>query len=515
LNNQAGSAEDTIPTSAAVGRFAGPGASAMDSNSATAMATVDRPQGWMIRHPLLARWSVVLLSGLAVALIPVPRGITRQSWNLLAIFVPTIVGSIVQPIPAGAIVLIAVTTVTLTGALTVGQALAGYADPIAWICLPAFFISRAMLKTGLGRRIALLFIRALGRSSLGLGYALVFTDCVLAALIPSNAARCGGVIFPIARSLAVAYDSEPGPTAPRLGAFLMTLIYQGDVIVCSLFLTGQVSNPLIAKLAKQVSGVELSYSRWVLWAMVPGLVSLLVIPPLLHRIFPPQIMRTSAATDLATRELSRMGPMSRAEKLLLLVFGLTAGLWMTTELHGIHYSVVALAGVGVLLVTGVLEWSDLLAEHTAWDVFIWYGGLVRLAAALGDSGITKRFAESAARFTVGWQWWAAMAVLLLVYFYAHYGFASITSQVTSMYVPFLVVLRAAGAPLYPAVLSLAYFSNLAASLTHYGTTPAPILFGAGYVRLRTWWKLGLIASIPNILIWTVLGFAWWKILGLW
>jgi len=197
------------------------------------------------------------------------------------------------------------------------------------------------------------------------------------------------------------------------------------------------------------------------------------------------------------------------------VFAFIAGMWMTAGLHGIHYSVVALTGVGVLLITQVLDWSDLLAEHNAWDVFIWYGGLVRLAAALGDSGITKRFAETAARFTTGWEWWAAAAVLLLVYFYAHYGFASITSQVTSMYVPFLIVLRAAGAPLLPAVLSLGYFSNLSACLTHYGTTPAPILFGAGYVSLGSWWRNGLILSILNILVWTSLGFAWWRILGLW
>jgi divalent anion:Na+ symporter, DASS family len=487
----------------------------MNANSEKTTAPLHGLRGWVNRNPLFARWSVVLLSGLAIALIPVPSGVTRQSWNLFAIFVSTIVGSIVQPIPAGAIVLMAVTTVALTRALTVGEALAGYADPIVWICLPAFFISRAMLKTGLGRRIAFLFIRALGRRSLGLGYALVCTDFVLGGVIPSNAARCGGVIFPIARSLAVAFDSEPGPTATRLGAFLMTLIYQGDVIVSATFLTGQVSNAVIAKLANQVTGVELSYGHWFLWALVPSLVSLLVIPPLLCRIFPPQITHTPKAAELATRELSSMGPMSRAEKILLLVFGLVATLWITTELHGIHYSVVALTGVGVLLLTGVLQWSDLLAEHAAWDVFIWYGGLVRMASALGDSGITKRFAEAAAHYTVGMHWWAAMAILLLVYFYVHYGFASITSQVTSMYIPFLVVLRAVGAPLYPAVLMLAYFSNLSASLTHYGTTPAPILFGAGYVRMRTWWKLGLIASIANILIWTILGFAWWKVLGLW
>ena len=181
----------------------------MNANSERTTTPVHGVRGWVNRHPLFARWSVVLLSGLAIALIPVPSGVTRQSWNLFAIFVSTIVGSIVQPIPAGAIVLMAVTTVALTRALTVGEALAGYADPIVWICLPAFFISRAMLKTGLGRRIAFLFIRALGRRSLGLGYALVCTDFVLGGVIPSNAARCGGVIFP-------SPGVSPSPSTPSL-----------------------------------------------------------------------------------------------------------------------------------------------------------------------------------------------------------------------------------------------------------------------------------------------------------
>jgi DASS family divalent anion:Na+ symporter len=138
-----------------------------------------------------------------------------------------------------------------------------------------------------------------------------------------------------------------------------------------------------------------------------------------------------------------------------------------------------------------------------------------MAEALGESGIIKRFADAAAFFTSSWVWWTALAALLLIYFYSHYAFASITAHATAMYIPFLVVIIAAGAPPALAVLSLAYFSNLNASLTHYGTTPAPIYFGAGYVRQLTWWKLGLLISLPNILIWTVIGFGWWKVLGWW
>ena len=121
-----------------------------------------------------------------------------------------------------------------------------------------------------------------------------------------------------------------------------------------------------------------------------------------------------------------------------------------------------------------------------------------MAEALGQTGITEKFAEASASLTTGWKWWLALASLLLIYFYAHYVFASITAHVTAMYIPFLIVILAAGAPPYLAVLSLAYFSNLGAALTHYGTTPAPIYFGAGYTTQRTWWWLGLITSLVTI-----------------
>ncbi|MGH9883317.1 MAG: DASS family sodium-coupled anion symporter, partial [Pyrinomonadaceae bacterium] len=431
------------------------------------------------------------------------------------IFVATITGSIVRPVPGGAVVLIGVAAVALTGVLPIGEALAGYADPIVWLVLAAFFMSRGMIKTGLGRRIAFLFIRAIGHHSLGLGYALISTDMLLAMVIPSTGARAGGVIFPVAKSLAEAYDSKPGETATRLGAFLMPLVYQCDVVLCAMFLTGQASNPLIAKFAYQVTGIQLTYARWALAAAVPGLLSLILVPLGLYRIFPPQIKHTPDASKLAADELKRMGKMNAGERLMLLVFALVAILWMTTAFHSLDYAAVALLGICVLLLSGVLTWDDVISEREAWGVFIWYGGLVKMASALGETGIIKRFADMAADLALGWVWWAALAVLLLVYFYAHYGFASITAHATAMYIPFLVVILAAGAPPYLAVLSLAYASNLSASLTHYGTTPAPIYFGAGYVTQRTWWRLGLIASLVTISVWVIFGFAWWKLLKLW
>jgi DASS family divalent anion:Na+ symporter len=490
---------------------------------------------------LAGKWTAVLLTGLLIYALPTPAGVTDAAWRLLAIFLATIVGSILRPVPGSAMVLLGIVAVLLTKAMPLSEAairvvspdlakpdfkaietlrlkatLGGYADPVVWLVLAAFFMSRAMIKTGLGRRIALLFIRAIGQRSLGLGYALVGTDFLLASVVPSNGARCGGITFPIAKSVAEAYDSRPGATARKLGAFLMTFIYQCEVVICAMFLTGQAGNLVIRKLIQQSTQIDLSYSRWFIGGIVPGLVSLVVTGFLLYRLFPPEVTHTPAAREFAQKELHQLGALTWQERVTLVTFVVIGLLWGTANrLHSIDYSVVALVGICILILTSVLSWDDLIAERPAWDVFIWYGGMVRMAEALGETGITKKFAEAAGQFTGGWKWGAALAVLALVYYFAHYAFASITAHSLAMFTPFLIVVIAAGAPAGLAALLLAYFSNLSAGLTHYGTTPGPIYFGTGYVSQQKWWQLGLLAAVPNILIWSTVGVLWWKILGWW
>jgi DASS family divalent anion:Na+ symporter len=303
------------------------------------------PADQMTFRSRLQRWGIVLFVALGILAIPVPAGITPQSWRLLAIFAATIMGSIVRPIPGAAVVLLGVAALPVFRVLTINEALTGYADPVVWLVLAAFFISRGMIKTGLGRRIAFLFIKAIGKHSLGLAYALGSTETVLATVIPSTGARSGGIIFPIAKSLAEAYESRPGPTARRLGGFLMTSVYQCNVIVCAMFLTGQASNPIIARFAQEVTGIEITYARWVIGSIVPGLLSLVLVPWVLYRVFPPEVKHTPAASELASEELKAMGRPKWSEWLMLLVFLLVSILWMTSKLHGIDYAAVALLGI--------------------------------------------------------------------------------------------------------------------------------------------------------------------------
>jgi divalent anion:Na+ symporter, DASS family len=242
--------------------------------------------------------------------------------------------------------------------------------------------------------------------------------------------------------------------------------------------------------------------------------SLLVMPYLMYRITRPEITETPEAATLAREELAKMGRMRRDEWAVLIVFVLVLGLWVTGTLTNIEAAVVALLGVGLMLVLGAITWEDVLAEHAGWDALIWFGGLVGMATMLGRLGLLKWFSGFVAGYVKGWPWLPALGVLVLVYFYSHYAFASLTAHATAMFVPFLTVAVAAGTPPLLAALSLAFFSNLCVCLTHYAGGPSPVYFGAGYVDLKKWWSVGFVVSLVFIVIWMGIGPFYWKALGL-
>ncbi|MBI4473957.1 MAG: DASS family sodium-coupled anion symporter [Acidobacteria bacterium] len=463
---------------------------------------------------LVLRGAITVLAAVIIWFAPIPEGVDEKAWHLFAIFFATIIGLILQPLPLGAVVLIGTTATMLTHTLTIAQAMAGYMNATVWLIVAAFLFARAFSKTGLGRRIAYLFIRLFGHRTLGLAYALAMTDLVLAPGIPSGAARTGGVMFPIVKSLASTYGSEPGATAGRIGTFLMLSAYQVHAVTCAMFLTSMVANPLIAQLTKETVNIEITWAGWAIAALVPGLISFSVLPYLVFRMTKPEIRETPEATDLARAELAKMGPLSRHERVVLGVFLMVFGLWITGSQTGLEATVVAFLGLCVMLILGALKWEDVLAERAGWDALIWFGGLVGMAAMLNTLGLIPWFSKFVGSHVQGWPWLPALGILALVYMYSHYFFASLAAHTTAFFVPFLTVAVAAGAPPYFSALTFAFFSSLCVSLTHYGGGPSPVYWGSGYADIKQWWTVGFAASLLFVLVWMGIGPFWWKALGL-
>lgn len=459
---------------------------------------------------------ITLSIGLIFWIIPPPEGLIIEAWHLLGVFLATIFAIVSKTLPMGGCALIALAALTLSHTLTIKEALSGFSNPVIWLIVLAFFVAKSFIKTGLGIRLAYHFVALIGKKSLGLSYGMAITDLALSPAIPSNTARAGGILYPVVKSLAVAFDSHPTDQTSRrrIGAFLIQSLYQCNIITSAMFITAMAANPMIVEIAEEM-GIHISWGLWALVALVPGIISLIVLPYLLYKIYPPSIKETPQAPKIAREQLEKLGTVTWQEWMTLGVFLSMMTLWIAGPHIGVHSTTVALIGISALVLTGVLSWNDLISEKSAWDTLFWFSTLIMMASYLNKLGMIEWMSGSVQENMQAFDWYIAYPILILVFYYIHYLFASNTAHVSSLFAAFCVVGIVSGVPPLLMAFSLAFCSSLSATLTHYGTAPAPILFGSGYVDLVTWWRLGAIISVAHIIIWFVIGPVWWKIIGIW
>jgi DASS family divalent anion:Na+ symporter len=459
---------------------------------------------------------LICLAGLVAWFLPPPASLSPEGWHLFIVFVLTIIGVITKAIAMGALCFLSMGVLTLTHTLTIEEALNSYGSYVTWLVLFAFCLARGFLSTGLGNRVAYFFVSLFGKSTLGLSYSFVISDLILSPAIPSNAARGGGVLFPIIKSLAEEFEDhtpEPG-RHKRIGGFLIKVGFHANVITSAMFVTALAGNPLAVAFAGSL-GIDIGWSRWALAMLVPGLFMLLLMPLIVYAVYPPGIKHLEGAQQLAKRKLKEMGPMSSQECIMLFVFIGLVTLWILGKVLGISATTAALGGIVALLLSGVLKWDDVIKEKEAWNTFIWFGCLISLAGHLEQKGVASWFASEVSSFIIFDNWAYTFLAGIVIYFYTHYFFASSTSLITSLFPAILHVMLKAGAPPVYAAISLAVLSTLSSGLTHYGTTPAPIYYSAGYVSTKQWWSIGALLSFFYLVTWLVLGTTWCRFVGLW
>ncbi|WP_339723021.1 DASS family sodium-coupled anion symporter, partial [Marinomonas primoryensis] len=439
--------------------------------------------------------------------VPVPDGVSVNAWHLLALFVGTVVAIIGKAMPIGAIAILAITLVALTGvtnddpSAAIKDALSGFSNSLIWLIGIAIIISRGLVKTGLGNRIGYNFISLFGKKTIGIGYALALSELVIAPVTPSNTARGGGIIHPIMKSIATSFGSSPEEgTSRKIGHYLALVNYHINPITSAMFITATAPNPLIVKLIADATGssISITWGTWALAAFLPGMLCIALVPLVVYAIYPPEIKSTPDAKNYAKSKLAEMGVMSYGEKVMVCVFALLLILWagvpamLLGSAYAVNTTAVAFLGLSILLVTGVLSWEDVLKERSAWDTVVWFSALVMMATFLNKLGLVQWFSSVVESniADLGFGWGASVVILVAVYFYVHYFFASTTAHITAMFAAFYMAGLALGAPPLFLGLLLAGASSLMMSLTHYATGTSPIIFGSGYVSMEDWWIMG-------------------------
>ncbi len=457
----------------------------------------------------------VILIPAAIMFCPAPAGLAPLAWKLFAIYVGAILGLVFQPFPEPVIMLSAV---GISGIFlnNITNALSGYSDLTTWLVFSAVLISVAFIETGLGKRIAFHLIRLLGRTTLGLGYAGTILDYVLSPGIPSNTARTAGITFPILRSVAVALDSEPGPTARRIGSYLALLTYAATSTTSYAFLTAFAPNLLLVKLAGDILGTPLEWMTWCKAALVPSLIMLLLTPWLLYKLYPPEL-KTLDNKKVAKDGLDQMGPMKASEKKLVFFFILAILGWMFGSALKLNATAIAIAVVALCLVCRVVTWAQIASDKGAWTTLAWYGGIIGLANSLAKAGFFKWLADffKSQIDLSAYSSVTVIVILLLLSIVVRYLFASGGAYTLSMIPVFFTIGLAAKVPFTPLILVMACSLSYASLLTHYGSAPGPVIFGAGYVDQKTWWSIGTILMFVHLFVNTVIAFPYWMFLGLW
>ena len=464
--------------------------------------------------------------------IPVPEGVKPNAWHMLALFIGTIAAIIGKVMPIGALSIIAITLVAITGvtndkpSAAIADALSGFSNSLIWLIGISIMISRGLIKTGLGARIGYYFISLFGRRTVGIGYALSISELILAPLTPSNTARGGGIMHPVMRSIANSFGSSPEQgTSGKIGRYLALVNYHTNPITSAMFITATAPNPLVVKLVAEATGAEisLSWGTWALAMLLPGLVAIALMPLVILWLYPPEIRDTEDAHTFALSRLAELGPVKTSEKILLGVFAWLLFLWagvpemIAGKAYAVDATTAAFSGLTLLLLAGVLSWEEVLAEKSAWDTITWFAALVMMATFLNKLGIIAWLStvRQGGILQLGLGWMGAAALLTLVYMYAHYLFASTTAHITAMFAAFYTAGIALGAPPMAFALLLAAASSIMMTLTHYATGTSPIIFGSGYTTLGQWWLAGLVMSVVNLTVWVLVGGVWWKVLGYW
>lgn len=461
----------------------------------------------MIRPGLLIRGALPFALAFGIWFAPVPAGLTASAWHLFAIFLAAIVAVLDGAFPLLTSTMLAVAAVVLTGTISPAKAFAGFANPSVLLVVTAFLVAQAVVKSGLGRRISLFMVRLFGRSSLGLAYSIVLTDAAIAPAFPSNTAR-GGVLFPIVLSVAQGSGSRPDdPKGRRLGGFLMFCSMASLAVSSALWMTATSSNPIGIQVVREF-GLEIGFGKWLIAASVPALTAILVLPLVVSRLFPPGVGKTPDAPVAARKALSELGPLSRDEWITAVAFLLMVSGWIFADALKLNVTSIAFAGLGLLLVTGVLTQDDVANQGDTLVTFLWLAVLFALSGQLNELGFMGYAGQRLAAHMAGLSWPVTYVLLIVLYVAIHYMFVSQSSQVLALLGVFLDVGIRGGVPAPLMAFALLFASSYFSVITPQGGSQNVIFVGSGYLTQRELYRLGLLTTLLFLAIFLTIGSAW-------
>ncbi len=473
------------------------------------------------------RWAAPVVVTLALALCPTPEGLQPHAWLYFSVFLGVIVGLILEPAPGAVVAMTGLAIIAILSpwllyspeqlaapgfkytSSSLSWMVSGFSNSVIWLIFAAFMFGTGYEKTGLGRRIALILVKKMGHKTLLLGYAIMFSELLLAPVTPSNSARGAGIIYPIIRNLPPLYDSQPNtPSARSIGSYIMWMGISANCVTSAIFLTAMAPNLLLVGLLKTSSHLTLSWGDWFIGMLPLSLLLIALVPWLSYLLYPPQIKAGEQVPKWASAELAAMGPLSLREKKMLALMIIALLLWIFAGQY-IDAALVGYAVVALMLLGKIITWDDIISNKAAWSVFFWLASLIALATGLNNVGFITWFGKLIAQGLQGFSATMVMMLLVVVFYLLRYFFASATAY-TSALAPMMIAaaLMLPSVPLQTFSLMIGAAIGLGSIVTPYATGPSPIYYGSGYLPTADYWRLGALFGLIFLLLLIVTGLLW-------
>jgi sodium-dependent dicarboxylate transporter 2/3/5 len=331
-------------------------------------------------RPLLTAGAVAVAAAATMAL-PAPEGLSPAGQRVLGVVVLAIGLWASEALPAGVTAMVVVVALAVSGgAPGVREALAGFAEPVAYFLLAVLTIGLAVARSGLAERLAGAFLRGSGGRPRALYWQMLVSFPVLTLVLPSATTRTGILVHVYERALAL----SAVPTGAPLARAIMLALNSVNRLASTVILTGGITPVVASALIGNVS-----WTRWFVLMSVPYLALLalgaLLIYGLHRRGFDVVLAPTNAAP----------GPMTATEMRTAAITAGASALWLTDAVHHWNPALPALIAWALLLAPGigVLTWRE-FEEGVGWSNLFVIGASLSLARALGESGAAAWLARA-------------------------------------------------------------------------------------------------------------------------
>lgn len=324
-----------------------------------------------------------IAAGFAIAFMDPPAGLSVPAMWTLGIFVGGVIFMIFDVMPDYMVTLGMCTLWALFKTVPFDKAFSFFSNANWWLMIGALGMGVAAQQCGLLKRISFLIMRIFPATFKGQTMALMGAGAIICPLIPSTTAK-GSIFAPLAVGV---NDAMGYPRKSKGSAGLFAAVWLGFVCSFPAYLSGSFLCYMMKALLPKDVQAQFHWLQWFLMAL-PWTIVFFVLGYLAIQFFYKPDKTDALPTGYAAEQLAKMGPMSRDEKITLVVLLVSLVCWMTEMLHGVSASIVSLLALIILLWAKVFDRAEFRAKMP-WDVIVFVGTIIGIAAVFPILKIDK------------------------------------------------------------------------------------------------------------------------------